>query len=250
MTCEQVPDQAHLPIALVVATGHEAKIVRRALHKATVRKANGPNTQFTRFKVVLVGVGCSDLDSNRLTSAHAAIISTGFAGALRHGIESGTLLFPEEVKKSDNSTYNVDPDLQKKIENNLHADTVPTHIARGSLLHTDSLLATTDQKQRACEQSACIACDMESAALAVAAKHGGRPFACLRIVLDPADITIPDPIMELADLQTEPGAAAFLGAVLRHPGQLPATAAFLWHTFKASRALGRSVTNLVEGCCE
>ena len=246
MTNGPVPDRALLPVALAVATSHEAQIVERALRAADV----GLKSPVSSFEVVGVGVGCSDLDSNRLAEGYTAIISTGFAGALEPGIESGTVLFPEDVKKTDNSTYNVNSDLQELIEKNLHSDIAPTDIARGSLLHTDSLLATTRQKQRAREDSQCIACDMESATLAATAMLGGRSFACLRVILDPADTKIPDPIVELTDLHTNPIAAAFLIAVLRHPRQIPSTAAFLWHTFKASRALSRSVTKLVEGCCE
>ena len=245
MTDRQVPDQAQLPIALVVATDHEAQIVQRAVHTAVAS-----NRQFSSFNVVRVGVNCCDLDANRMIESHASVISTGFAGGLQTGIESGTLLVPEAVKKTDNTTYNVDTDLQEVIEKNLYADNALLDIAKGSLLHTDSLLATIRQKQRARETSQCIACDMESATLAATAQLGGRPFACLRIVLDPADTTIPDPVSGLADLQTEPTAAAFLSAVLRQPRQIPATAAFLWHTFKASRALSRSVTKFVEGCRE
>lgn len=240
MTDGHVPEQAQLPVALAVATGHEAQIVRRALRSAA--RAIHPGNKFT---VVQVGVGCSDMDSTHIVDAYTSIISTGFAGALAPHIKSGTLLFAEGVKKTDNTTYLVDSDLQQLASRKLQASSVA-----GFLLHTDSLLATTMQKQRAHEKSLCIACDMESAALAAIAEQGGRPFACLRIILDPADTAIPDPIVHLANSQTEPTALAFLAAVLRHPRQLAATTVFLWHTFKASRALSRSVTKLVEGCCE
>jgi len=83
--------------------------------------------------------------------------------------------------------------------------------------------------------------------LAEVAKNGGRSFACLRIVLDPADTTIPEPIVNLANLPGEPTAVAFLVAVIRRPGQLPATVKFLWHTFKASKALSNAVTQLIGG---
>ena len=240
MTDGHVPDQAQLPIALAVATDYEAQIVRRALQKAVA--SIHPRTDFI---VVQVGVGCSSLDLNYIIGSCTAIISTGFAGALEPHIESGTLLFPEGVKKTDNSTCDVDSVLQQIAGSNWRAP-----VASGYLLHTDSLLATTDQKQRAYTYSQCVACDMESATLATIAKQAGRPFACLRVVLDPANTTIPDPIVSLTEAQTQPSAAEFLKAVLRYPRQIPATAAFLWHTFKASRALSRSVTKLVEGCCE
>ena len=240
MTEEPEPVKARLPIALVVATGHEAQIVRRALRAAKViDRINN------KFEVVQVGVGCRDMDSRHIVDAYTAIVSTGFAGALEPTIKSGSMVFPKVVKKTGNTVYDVDLTLQKMIATNKH-----TAIAEGALFHTDEILATTEEKHRAHEDNQCIACDMESASLAAVAAEGGRPFACLRIVLDPANIRIPDLIMNLAQSPGEPGAADFLMSQLKHPSQLPATIVFLWHTFKASRALSRSVTQLSQGCYE
>jgi len=243
MTHGSVPVQAQLPIALVVATGHEAQIVDRAL-----RATNVTDRFRLRFEVVQVGVGCAELDSKRLVETCGAIVSTGFAGALAPHIRSGTLLLPEKIKNTHNTVYGVDTDVQQMIGKNAQTDIAPSAIVKGPLLHTDKLLATVSQKQHAYENSRCIACDMESATLAAVAEQGGLPFACLRIVLDPAHMIIPDPIVQLAELEREPTATEFLTAVSRHPAQLAATAAFLWHTFKASRALSRSVKMLAEGC--
>jgi len=234
----QVSGKARLPIALVVATGHEAGIVKRALRTAK-------SADRMEFDVVQVGVGCCDMDSNGIVEAYSAIVSTGFAGALAAKIESGSMLLPEEVKNADNTAYDVDPDLQKMIVTNTHATVVS-----GPLLHTEVLLATTEHKKHAHDGSRCVACDMESATLAAAAKQGGRPFACLRIVLDPANTAIPIPIVSLANTTGDPTPAAFLQALLRHPREVPITASFLWHTFKASRALSRSVKQLIQGCGE
>ena len=238
MTSRQVPDQAQLPIALCVATGHEARRVQRALDAA-----NTAHPSLIDFTVVQVGVGCCSMDSNQLVDTHSAIVSTGFAGALDPVVVSGALLRPEYVKKTDSTQYSVDRHLQQTIATNVRAVAIA-----GPLLHTDCVLASRAQKQSAREKTHCVACDMESASLAAAAQRGGKPFACLRIVLDPADTIIPAPIMAVADSQTEPTAAVFLKTVLRHPSQLWATAVFLWHTFKASRALSASVTQWVEGC--
>jgi len=236
MTVGHVPNQAQLPIALCVATEHEARIVQRAIRSARVSTHVRSN-----FNVVLVGVSCCDMDSNVIIDNHSAIVSTGFAGALQSGLDSGSLLFPESVKKADNTSYTIQRELQKKMTSNT------ANVAAGSVLHTDVLLATIEQKRVAHVQSGCAACDMESASLAAAAVQGNCAFACLRIVLDPANTVIPEPIVGLANSGGEPSAIAFLSAVCKKPGQLPATAVFLWHTFKASQSLVRSVKQLVEG---
>jgi len=180
-----------------------------------------------------------------MLGAYSAIVSTGFAGALDPDIASGSLLFPELVRKADNSTYPVDRELQQTITMNS-----PTEPVTGALLHTDQLLVTSTQKENACKDYQCIACDMESASLAATAKQGGQAFACLRIVLDPVKTPIPASIVDLTTTHTDPSASAFLNAVWRHPGQWAAIATFLWHSFKASRALSRSVQQLTLSACE
>jgi len=245
-----------LPIALVVATGFEARIVERSRLKALA----GTSCRFSDsdLAVVRVGVSCCAMDAGRLCETYSAIISIGFAGALAAGVKSGTVIEPRHIVTSDNESFPVDLALQQMVlVNNRQA------LVSGPLLHTSHLLASVADKQQgfessqciACdmesESSQCIACDMESGILASVARQSARPFACLRVVLDPADMPIPAPILSLSDQQSasqsESSVAAFLRAVLRHPAQLPATAVFLWHTRKAAKALAQAVEDLITG---
>jgi len=233
-----------LPIALVVATGFEARIVERSRLKALA----GTSCRFSDsdLAVVRVGVSCCAMDAGRLCETYSAIISIGFAGALAAGVKSGTVIEPRHIVTSDNESFPVDLALQQMaLVNNRQA------LVSGPLLHTSHLLASVADKQQGFESSQCIACDMESGILASVARQSARPFACLRVVLDPADMPIPAPILSLSDQQSasqsEPSVAAFLRAVLRHPAQLPATAVFLWHTRKAAKALAQAVEDLITG---
>ena len=242
MTKEPGGDNQRLPIALVVATGFEARIVERSLARANTSAAAAP----AGFEVVRVGVACSAMEAQALAEAYSAIVSTGFAGALAAGVKSGTLVEPNHIVTADAGNYPVDPSLQAKM---LPKD--QNAVIRGPLLHTDRLLAQVSDKQQAFERSQCVACDMESGTLAMLAQHSARPFACLRVVLDPAATAIPAPILSLSDQQSpsqsDPSAAAFLKANLRHPSQIPATAVFLWHTRQASKALALAVSEFVSG---
>jgi len=218
-------DSRHLPVALVVATGFEARIVQRSLSKSRNSIAS-----HSEFEVVQVGVACCAMDARELGEAYSAIVSTGFAGALAAGVESGTLIEPNHIVTPDNAHYTPD----------------------AALLHTDQLLASVADKRHAFEHSQCIACDMESGTLALVAQKSGRPFACLRIVLDPAATPVPAPILSLSDPEApssnDPSAGAFLKAILKQPSQLPATAVFLWHTRKATKALAQALTELFARC--
>jgi len=99
-----------LPVALCVATGHEAGIVQRALRSRRVEQSLQ-----SRFEVVVVGVSCSNINSTALASSYSTIVSTGFAGALKRGVETGSLLFPKVVKKVDDKVYAVESKEQLMI---------------------------------------------------------------------------------------------------------------------------------------
>jgi len=242
VTKELVSDARRLPIALVVATEFEARIVERSLSKS-----RNSSVSHSEFEVVQVGVACCAIDAEELGEAYSAVISTGFAGALAAGVKSGTLIEPNHIVAADNTCYSPDTALQQKIVGGSRES-----VANGALLHTNHLLASVADKQNAFEHSQCIACDMESGTLAFIARQSGRPFACLRIVLDPAATPVPAPILSLSDPEApssnDPSAGAFLKAILKQPSQLPATAVFLWHTRKATKALTQALTELFARC--
>ena len=237
MTEQSGNDNEPLPIALVVATGFEARIVERSLSAAS------SDYSPCKFEVVRVGVSCCAMNAKRLGDAYSAIVSTGFAGALAAGVESGTFVEPNHIVATGKDNYPLDPSLQQMMAIDDRQATIS-----GPLLHTELLLASVAEKQHAFEISRCVACDMESGTLAQLAQQSGLPFACLRVVLDPATTPIPAPILSLSNQQpssqSDPSAAAFLRATLRHPSQLPATAVFLWHTQRAAKALAQAITEL------
>jgi len=166
VTTEQGSDNSRLPIALVVATAFEARIVERSLSKApTGRSRRFPDSDFA---VVRVGVSCCAMDAVRLGEDYSAIVSTGFAGALVAGVESGTIVEPDYIVTTDVKNCPVDPTLQRMLSAKDQQATVS-----GPVLHTDRLLASVADKQQAFESSQCIACDMESGILGYGIGYSG-----------------------------------------------------------------------------
>lgn len=220
-------------ITLAVATDFEVKQIQRALSHTS------PEQQ-SKFSVIPVGVSCRNMSLERFHQASCStIVSIGFAGALDPALEPGTCLVPQSIVTDQTSSV-ADPDIHRKIATHLQP-----HMHDAPLLHTDRLLASIDDKQQAHERSNCAACDMESGILAQLAQDLAIPFACVRVILDPATTPVPQSIANFATPDWT--VADFLRSNLLHPRELPATAAILKHTFTASRALRQATTNLVEG---
>ena len=218
-----------LTIALAAATDFEVRQIKRALGSSP-----GSSPGNVAFTVVPVGVSCRKLSADWLGKSCSAIVSMGFAGALNPALQPGTCLLPTLIVTSNQISFKVDPKLHKLIA----AQALPC-VHDAPLLHTPRLLSSVTDKQQAYEDSNCSSCDMESGILAELAQSLAIPFACVRVVLDPATAPLPYGIAGFAN--PEWTTADFLMANLRRPRELPATAAILKHTLIASRAL-RQVT--------
>ena len=234
-----------LPIALAAATDFEVRQIKRALGSSlgsstgssrgsSTSSSIGSSLDSVAFTVVPVGVSCRELSVDELGKSCSAIVSIGFAGALNPALQPGTCLAPTLIVTSDQNSFKVDPDLHEMIA----AQVLPC-VHDAPLLHTPRLLSSVTDKQQAFKDSNCSSCDMESGILAELAQSLAIPFACVRVVLDPATAPLPHCIAGFAD--PEWTTADFLLANLRRPREIPATAAILKHTVIASRAL-RQVT--------
>lgn len=215
-------------IALAAATDFEVRQIKRAL---------GSCLNSASFTVIPVGVSCREMSVDWPDKSYSAIVSIGFAGALDPSLQPGTCLVPKSIVTSDQTSYEVDTDMHRMIATQALHD-----VHDAPLFHTARLLSSIIDKQRAYEHSNCGSCDMESGILAELARRLAIPFACVRIVLDPATAPLPHSIAGFAN----PGwtTTDFLLANLRRPRELPATAAILKHTAIASRAL-RQITKLL-----
>ncbi len=221
-------------MALAAATDFEVRQIKRAL--------NSPQATGDALTVVPVGVACREISDDYFKSSCLGIVSIGFAGALDPALSPGACLAPRRIVTTDQTSYEVDPDLRQII-----AACVPSGVTDTPLLHTARLLSSIKDKQHAYEQSNCSACDMESGILAELAQRLSIPFACLRVVLDPATAPLPYSIASFSN----PGwtTADFLLSTVLRPRELPATVAILRHTATASRTLRRVTKELSTGLC-
>ena len=151
-----LPDAAP---TIVVATGLEARAVRRAA---------------PQLHVVEAGVSLARVDRAALGDV---VISCGIAGTLRADQRTGSVVAPGRVLRPNGEVMECDPELTHKLE--LAARRLGLEPARGALVTTTTLLSGAQRAVWA--QRGYEAVDMETGLI-----HAKR-VACLRVVLDTPD---------------------------------------------------------------
>jgi adenosylhomocysteine nucleosidase len=107
-----------------------------------------------------------------------ALVSAGLAGALAPGLSAGKLLLPEAVVTPLGERFETSP--------------LPAGRSRsGSLLGSDELVVSAARKAELHHSSGALAVDMESHAVAAAARRAGLPLYVIRAVSDDARRSLP-----------------------------------------------------------
>jgi hopanoid-associated phosphorylase len=162
------------------------------------------------------------------------LVSFGIAGGLSPDLKPGALILGDAVIAGE-GRYPCDPTWLAQARARLPAALV------GPVAASDSVVGTRAEK-RALAEGGAIAVDMESGAVAAAAREFGLPFLVLRAVADRADDEIP--AAAAAALLPGQGARAFALALLRRPQAVPALVRLGWRTGIGLRALSRAVRAL------
>lgn len=174
-----------------------------------------------------------------LEEGAAALIIWGTAGALDPTLAAGDLLLPERILDSDGAQYRVDPGWRSRVCAGLDGHvTVHAH----TLLQSQTLVATADEKQQLHERLQAAAVDMESAALARLAGQRGLPFLAVRAIVDTASTAIPPMLSDALDESGRLRLMRLLRNVCLRPGDLSAMFA-LARGFHAARTTLESLAD-------
>ncbi|MDE2516527.1 MAG: hypothetical protein KGL12_10915 [Rhodospirillales bacterium] len=175
--------------------------------------------------VVAVGgggaAGAAAACARLLGQGVGGLISFGLAGGLDPALPAGTLLCPAEVVTGD-AIFAADPALAALLG----------QMPSGRLLGAERVLDGVAEKRAAFAATGAAAVDLESGAVARAARAAGLPFAVLRAIADPAARALPHaalaavdgagrlrPLRLLAALACRPREIAALLALGREAGQ-------------------------------
>ncbi len=210
-------------LGIVVGLEAEAVLARRLGALARVEVGGATASGAGRAANALVSGGATHL------------LSFGLAGGLDPALPPGAALVPDRVLAGSDA-FACDPGLRGRLGSG----------PLSSLLHSDALVSDAAEKRHLFVATGCAALDMESGAVARAARMAGLPFAVLRAVCDPAGRTLPP----AARIPLRPGGRVSAGAVaasiLHQPSQLPLLLALGRDAGLARRTLLRRINALAK----
>lgn len=108
------------------------------------------------------------------------VLSTGFSGATRPGLRVGDLVGASEVLDVSTGERWIP---SRSFERN-------GSLTVGAMVTAERLLGSPLEKEQAGRRYGAIAVDMETAAVAKAAQEMDLPWAAIRVILDPMEISI------------------------------------------------------------
>jgi hopanoid-associated phosphorylase len=165
------------------------------------------------------------------------IISIGIAGGLAPGLAPGDWVVASGVV-ANGTRYATDSRWAHALRRAL-----PTAVF-ADISGVDAPVVDKDAKREMYETSRTVAVDMEShIAGKVAAAHG-VPFAACRVIIDPAERTLPPAALVGMRADGTPDALAVLWSVVRQPWQVPALIRVIADARAARVALFRGRTSL------
>jgi len=156
----------------------------------------------------------------------AALLSFGLAGGLDPRCRPGAIVIPRAVLDGD-AAIAADPALNDALGG-----------ATADLLFgAASVVGGAAEKRRLFARTGAVAADLESGAVARAARRRGLPFAALRVVCDPAERSVPAAALAALDAGGRIRTVGVLAALLADPRQIAPLLALARDAAAARRAL-------------
>lgn len=143
------------------------------------------------------------------------LISFGTAGALGEGIKPGDIIIPEKIIDANGNSRIVSTSWRGDVLRNMQNG--PFDIHQGDIVTTNKVIAGCAEKAALHEKTAAIAVDMESSLVISAADKHNLPALALRIIVDDADMTVPDTVLRLSDAFGQVALMSLLGNLVRQP---------------------------------
>ncbi len=145
------------------------------------------------------------------------LLSWGCAAGLNHHLKPGALLLPSLLITADGQSIKTDAQGRQRLLQCLQAKLEVHNLV---LTESDQLVSTPEQKSALAEKTRAAAVDMESVAIARFAQQNQIPFNTLRVIADPADMSLPVPVCDALGDEGEISMSRLLLSLVRHPLQL------------------------------
>jgi hopanoid-associated phosphorylase len=160
------------------------------------------------------------------------VLSIGICGALSPTLEVGDCVIATEIVTENERLATHGAWTKELLENIPYAQPA-------ALAGTDTILASSAQKEYLYRTTNAAAADMESHVAARVANECGVPFAAVRVVSDSAARALPPAAMVAMTKTGGVDILAVLRSLAARPTQIPALIRTAWEAEKAFRALHR-----------
>lgn len=198
-----------------------------------------------RFAIALSGGDSAHAlaESRRLIAEGAAgLVSFGTAGALSPALAAGDLIVATAVVGASGGALAAERSWCDSLAAAASAGRLTPHL--GSICAVERPVASIEEKSALYRASGALALDMESGAVARAARDAGLPFGVLRVIIDPAMRELPPAAMAAMAPGGGIDIAGLLRELWREPGQLAGLLALTRDAAAARRRLGRAAALL------
>jgi adenosylhomocysteine nucleosidase len=183
----------------------------------------GPKLAAQVVEIAIRAITGAELSSSPL----AAVVSTGFCGALDPALENSQIVVATEV---------YDVASHERYECGQINDSSSN--AAGLVISQDRIAIDAEEKVRLRSKFAAVAVEMEAAGVAARAKRAGLPFCCIKVVSDRAGESF---AFDLNKMRTTEGRIArgkIVFHVMTRPNLLPGVFRLKRRSEDAARALG------------
>lgn len=195
-------------------------------------------------------VRCAGADAARAAAAARELVSQGcdgllsfgMAGGLDAGAGAGTLIIADTAIAPDGQRYGTDTAWRRAVVGRISGAGITA--MEGSIAGSAQVVTTTEGKRNLRGSTGALAVDMESHAIAAAARSADVPFLALRVIADPVTRAIPQWVMKavLDDGGIDP--TAIIRPLLARPWMVWTLIGLAQDNGKALAALRRVATLL------
>ncbi len=202
---------------------------------ATGLKAEARIAERSKGVKAIIGGGRDDrlaaLIEQSLGDGVRGLISFGIAGGLRPGLKPGTVVIGTSVIHSSGRVYSPDTRWSDRL-----FEALP-NAESGPVVGSSSIIANRDEKRAIYLSSGAFVADMESHIVAQLATERSLPFAVLRVIADPATLSLPPAAVNGLNPDGSPNIPGVLKSLAIQPGQL-------WDIVRIAGATRRAMNGL------
>ena len=178
-------------VGVVFALKEESGCFADRLSSATTIRGHGfvaRDGLLGERRVVIIETGAGQSAASKATDALIVahrprlVISAGFAGGLRDGIETGHIVMPDSVQNDSGERLAIDLRIDRTQQASLHV---------GPLITMAKVIRTSSGKRALHQRTGAIAVDMETLAVARMCQQFNTPFLAVRIISDSVSEELP-----------------------------------------------------------